>query len=312
MRQTIRCSATSRVSGEQLAGTAPHSLAWVALEQGGPWGAKAFTSSHLDRDLGRTFEETAAAHQTRPALIRRPGRHADRHVNDTTDPRRLLVAFTRPRETWLLEGVIDEPSDVLKLDWAALERGDVEGVRRSLPALSPSDRSHLLVCTNGTRDVCCAVEGRPVALGAAEAFPGQVWEVTHTSGHRFAPTTVLLPSGTLHGRLDVTAATDVLLASARGETVLSGSRGRSTWPPPAQVAELAVRDETGEASLAALVVDAPTPTGTDAWLVDVRHIDGRSWRALVEARESDVERPESCGKPLKPITYFTTHLTQTR
>jgi NAD(P)-dependent dehydrogenase (short-subunit alcohol dehydrogenase family) len=37
---------------------------------------------------------------------------------------------------------------------------------------------------------------------AAEArFPGQVWEATHTSGHRFAPTTVLLPSGALHGRV---------------------------------------------------------------------------------------------------------------
>ena len=40
---------------------------------------------------------------TRPALIRRPGRHPDRRTA-VTDPRRLLVAYTHPDNTWLLEG----------------------------------------------------------------------------------------------------------------------------------------------------------------------------------------------------------------
>ena len=58
----------------------------------------------------------------------------------------------------------------------------------SLPTLEPTHQAHLLVCTNGTRDVCCATKGRPVAQGACKALPDRVWEVTHTSGHRFAPT----------------------------------------------------------------------------------------------------------------------------
>ena len=308
MTATTSCSAGSVLAGEQLAGSAPEALAWVALEQSGPWGPKALTDSHLDKELGRAVEAAAAAHRTRPSLIRRPGRHADAHTSGG-DPRRLLVAHTHPDHTWLLEGTLDRPDRILDLDWAALERGDAEAVRRSLPQLAISDRSHLLVCTNGTRDLCCAVEGRPVADGVAARFPDRVWEVTHTSGHRFAATNVLLPAGTLHGRLDVDGAAGVLVAADRGATVLAGSRGRSTWPGPAQVAELAVREETGELSLSALRVVAHESTGDHAWVTELEHLDGRRWRVETQARASDVHRAESCGKALKPMTYFTTSLT---
>ena len=73
------CSLESARLGEQLAGSAPYAVAWVAIEQNGPWGAKAFTASHLDPDLGREIESRAAAYDVRPSLIRRPGRHADDH-----------------------------------------------------------------------------------------------------------------------------------------------------------------------------------------------------------------------------------------
>lgn len=309
MTNDISCSAGSLTAGEPLAGSAPIALAWVALEQSGPWGQNALTSSHLDKDLGRAIEGAAGAHQTRASLIRRPGRHADTRADSPEHPRRLLVAFTHPDSTWLLEADLDDPEQVLALDWAALQRGDIEAVRRSLPALNQTFRSHLLVCTNGKRDVCCATEGRPVAIGLAELFTDHVWEVTHTSGHRFAPTTVLLPSGTLHGRLDVAAAADVLLAAERGDTILRGSRGRSTWPAAAQVAELAVREESGEISLTALAVTAHEETAPRDWVTEVRHVDGRCWRVHTQARASDVQRAESCGKKLKPMTYYVTALT---
>jgi hypothetical protein len=323
MTTPTSCSDGSLAVGEQLAGTAPHAVAWVALEQSGPWGPKAFTDSHLDKDLGRAIEIAAAAHGIRPSLIRRPGRHADRHAEAGTDPRQLLVAYTRPGGAWLLEGTLEQPGHLLDLDWESLQRGDLQGVRRSLPPLQASTRPHLLVCTNGRRDVCCATKGRPVALGAAGIFPGRVWEVTHTSGHRFAATSVLLPAGMLHGRLDVDAAAGVLVAADRGETVLAGSRGRSTWAPPAQVAELAVREEVKELSLDALFVDAHDPAlpgSVDApgspvphaWVTVVRHVDGRAWRVETVARESAVQRAESCGKAPKPLEHHTTSLTQTR
>lgn len=301
------CSEQSAAVHEPMAGTAPYALAWVALEQNGPWGARAFTQSHLDPDLGRAIEDTAAEYDVRPALIRRPGRHADPHRPH--DPRRVLIASTYPGRSWLLEGLVADPAELLGLDWAALRDGDRDAVRRSLPVLQPSERPQLLVCTNAKRDVCCAVKGRPVALGAAAMQPEQVWEVTHTSGHRFAPTAVVLPAGTLHGRLDVATAGELLRAAERGATVIEGSRGRSTWPPAAQAAELAVREEQGVLDLDALEVEAHEAAGDRRWTTRLRHVDGRTWQVTVEARESgETRRAESCGKALKPLTWFT-HVT---
>lgn len=297
------CSDGSLAVHEPLAGTSPYAVSWVALEQNGPWGARAFTDSHLDPEVGRALEDVAGSHDVRPSLIRRPGRHADPPAAHGA-ARRVLVAHTRPGRTWLLEGTVADPAELLGTDWTALRDGDIEAVRRSLPTLLPSDQPHLLVCTNAKRDVCCAVKGRPVALGAAAVHPDQVWEVTHTSGHRFAPTAVLLPAGTLHGRLDVASAGQVLRAAERGATVIEGSRGRSTWPAAAQAAELSVREREGVLDLDALEVVDHQVTGERSWLSRIRHADGRVWEVTVEARESEAVRPESCGKALKPLTWL--------
>lgn len=297
------CSDVSLTLREPLAGTAPYAVSWVALEQNGPWGNRALTDSHLDPGTGRALEDLAAEHAARPLLIRAPGRHADDPTEHNPE-RHVLVAHTRPGASWLLEGAVDTPEAVLDLDWEALRDGDQERVRRSLPSLRPSREPHLLVCTNGRRDVCCAVKGRPLALGVAERLPGRVWETTHTSGHRFAPTAVLLPPGTLHGHLDVASARELVDAADAGTTMLAGSRGRSTWPAPAQAAELAVREEHGVLELDALEVVDHEQTGERSWVSTVRHGDGRTWRVRVEARESDVLRAESCGKALKPLTWF--------
>ena len=299
MRPTpgMRCSALSATLGEQLVGSAPRAAGWMALEQNGPWGAKALTASHLDRDLGARLETAATTAGVRPSLIRRPGRHADHH---TPARHRLLVAHSLPGRSWLLSADVDDPAVVLDLDWRAVAEGDRDAALRSLPSLVGADETHLLVCTNGTRDVCCAVTGRPVATAAAIEHPGRVWEATHTSGHRFAPTAVLLPHGTLHGRLDGASAAALLTAAANRETVLAGTRGRSAWSPAGQAAELAVREETGELALDALTV---APAG-EGWVV--QHRDGRSWEVDVRSETvPEVERPESCGKPALGMSRWT-------
>lgn len=300
------CSDVSAGVGEQLAGSAPEALAWLALEQPGPWGAKAFTASHLDPHLGRALEEVAAAHRVRPVLVRRPGRHAGAAAGGrgTSSSRHVLLAATHPERCWLLEGRLTDPAALLGLDWAALAAGDRDAVVRSLPGLEPAAEPHLLVCTNGGRDVCCAVKGRPVALALHRARPRQVWEVTHTSGHRFAATAVLLPAGTLHGRLDTAGAERLLTAAASGQTVLPGSRGRSTWPGPAQVAEVAVRDAAGVTGLDDLVVVEHTALAAHRWRSTVRHRDGRRWRVEVSSSATDALRSESCGKTALPLRRY--------
>lgn len=288
---TEPCSTVSAAVGEPLAGSAPDAIAWVCLEQNGPWGAKAFTDSHLDHSLGKQIEKAAAAHGVRPSLIRRPGRHAD-VIGDGS--RTVLVAYTHPDGSWLLAGTVKDPAELLDLDWAAVAAGSLTQVRDSLPGSAPSEPV-LLVCTNGTRDTCCARLGRPVAAAAAEAHPGRVWEVTHTSGHRFAPTTVLLPSGALHGR--ILDAAPILEAADRGELLDLGYRGRSTWPSLGQVAEAEIRLVAGVSGVDDLTVAADG----DAW--QVRHRDGRVWSVGVTSYEEG-ERPPSCGKPGEPVPRY--------
>jgi hypothetical protein len=175
-----------------------------------------------------------------------------------------------------------------------------------MPTQAVSQHAHLHVCTNGRRDECCAVKGRPVALGVAGRHPDRVWEVTHTSGHRFAATAVLLPAGTLHGRLDTDTAAALLAAADRGETVLPGSRGRSTHPAPGQVAELAVREAAGETGLDTLDVTEVAGTGEHSWTVRVVHADGRRWSVSVESEAAGTDRAESCGKALVGMRHWTT------
>ncbi|MGN6252615.1 MAG: sucrase ferredoxin [Marmoricola sp.] len=282
------CSSASLAAGEPLIGSAPHAVAWVALEQNGPWGARAFTQSHLDPVLGAEIERRAAAAGVRPALVRRPGRHADDHTGRHPT---VLVAHTGPEDPWLLTGRLTGPERLLDLDWEAVAAGE----RPDWAELAPSPLEHLLVCTNGTRDACCAVLGRPVVEAAARHRPDRVWEVTHTSGHRFAATTVLLPSGHLHGRVLDPA---VLLDDAdAGRLTLTGWRGRSTWPAAGQVAEDVVRRAEQLGGAHDLLVE---PSGADGvWTV--RHRDGRQWRVQVTTEAPRGERPESCGKPAKPV-----------
>ena len=290
-----RCSIASAEVGEPAAGTAPHAVGWVVLEQPGPWGAKAWTASRLDPALGARIEAACAAtsHPVRPVLVRRPDGSSD-------DQRTVLLAHTTPRASWLLGARL--PADALPdLDWEALAvaaaTGDADVVRRELPGCVPVGPV-LLVCTNGKRDRCCAIDGRPVAVGVAAAHPGRCWETTHLGGHRFAPTAALLPTGSVHGRLTSSSADTLLESASRGELEVEGARGRSTWPPPAQAAELAVRRETGERDPDALQVEATKDP------VVVRHRDGRAWSVEVRREERPDLRPESCGKAALPVVAW--------
>ena len=283
------CSALSAALDEPMGGTAPYAVGWLAAEQPGPWGRKALTDSRLDIDLGARIDRACSAVGVRPALVRRPGR-------DPLPPARtVLAAHTTPGASWLCSASVE---DVGALDWEALAgavaAGDAGAVRRLLPGAMPSP-PHLLVCSNGRRDVCCALQGRPVALAAAAAAPDRVWEATHLGGHRFAPTAAVLPTGMVHGRLDAEAALAVLVAADRGEVVVESARGRTTWSGPGQVAELAVRRATGERAADALRVSA-----NDAgWLVT--HADGRVWQVGVAEQTARTGRPESCGKDAVPL-----------
>ncbi|MET8556999.1 sucrase ferredoxin [Streptomyces sp. NPDC004959] len=290
------CATASRALGEPLAGTAATARTWLLIEQPGPWGAKALTSSRLDPALGRRLEEAARDTGVRLGLIRRPGR------TPPTPARRVFAAHVVPGQGWVHEASIasDEAAErLLGLDLKALGAGDATSFLDPADGLAgtPYTGAPLVcVCANGKRDRCCALLGRPLAAELHAAGTEGVWEVTHLGGHRFSPTLLVLPYGYAYGRADAALARTAQRAAASGRVHLDGCRGRSVWERPEQAAELAVRAETGEERAEALTLHTlPPGEGSAAHLVRVDHGDGRRWTAEVVRTVAEDARPESCG-----------------
>lgn len=291
MTSVTRCSTASRQLAEPPTATASVARSWLLLEQPGPWGAKAFTASHLDPDLGRALERAAKGTGVRVALIRRTARHSDSHP-PTGPRRRVFAAHVAPGSGWLREAEIDDPALLLDLDFGRLGAGEHDGFGSAYEG-----EPLALVCTNGKRDLCCALVGRPLAADLAASGLGQVWEITHLGGHRFAPTMLVLPYGYAYARQDTRSAKEVLDAARDGRMVAANCRGRSAWDRPGQAAELAVRHLTGEVGAEALDVAAVEPVGPDeGWTVRVTHTDGRAWAVAVVPSPGEPARPESCGR----------------
>jgi hypothetical protein len=285
------CSATSALLDEPLAGTAPTATGWLAIEQPGPWGARALIESHIDPVLGKELNHRAAEVGVRVALIRRPGHHA---LDTPRPPRRVLLAGTRPGAAALRELTVDEPADLLDLDFAALAAGtSTEGRAHPAPVL--------LICTNAKRDQCCAILGRALTveavglIAATESAEPIIWEADHLGGHRFAPTAVILPTGYMYGRLDAETAIAALRGAAHDHVVLDRCRGRSTWSREGQAAELALRSRLGDFAADSVVVLDEWQTGPNEAAV---RLSARSveFLAVVMSAAAAEARPESCGK----------------
>jgi hypothetical protein len=282
-----RCAALAEALGEPLAGTSATATSWLAIEQPGPWGRDALSTSHLDEGVARELSASSAGTGVRIVLIRRPGNHPDRH---RPVPHTVYLAHTAPGRTWLERTSVADPKELLDLDFASIGAGE--------PGLlgTPVSEPLLLVCTNGRRDVCCALLGRPIAAALAATHGERVWECTHIGGHRFAPTAVLLPTGYSYGRLTEASATRLLA----GVPVAANCRGRSTWPAAGQVAELAVRSATGVTDPDALTVSAVDQEVEGGWSVAVSHVDGRTWQVTVAEREVAAARAASCAAAPTP------------
>jgi hypothetical protein len=264
---TFSCSGASMIDLEPLAGTAPTDGTFLLVEYAGAWGRNAVADSGLP-DLVRAYLQTLDG--VRVQLIRRHGGAADGGV-------RIFAAHLGTDESWVETTVLDSLDDLCSLDLTALGAG----VR---PGLTPYTDPLWLVCTNGRRDLCCAKQGRPVAGALAAEWPEQTWETNHLGGHRFAATMLALPSGYCLGRLDVESAVASCRALASGTIDDAVTRGRAGQSAAAQVAELAVRRETGLWAIddARVVSTAGATTTVEShgqlWEVEVTTRPGRSRR----------------------------------
>ena len=193
----LRCSSFARSEDLDPVGSAGSYRGIVLAEVTLPW--------------PREITEHAALAQAAGALGAANMRLQGLVPDDGSDPhRRRLLAFTRPA------GAFDRyRGRAWTVDDARL--GDAvtaiaaSGGHDAGPALpqpgdvaGPDGRGrHVLVCTHGRRDACCGTLGTRLALDMRGLGAGaRVWRTSHTGGHRFAPTALLLPEGTMWAYLD--------------------------------------------------------------------------------------------------------------
>lgn len=299
------CSLQARSVGEQLAGTAPVARTWVVVEQAGPWGRDALADSHLPDDAA-TWLSAAKARGVGVLLAR----HPDRPERVGASDHHVWVARSAAGGMRLRHAVLDDLSVVTRWDIDDLAAGQ-------LPAIGSATVDPVtFVCTHSGRDQCCALHGRGLVTALLARTDDQqrarVWECSHIGGHRFAPVTLTLPSGTVHGRIALGDAGDLIARLEGGRVRPELMRGRSCFPEPLQAADVAVRAHEGidgdddidvllRVNDRAVPVELGWPVPTGSVVLEVRHRDGRAWEVAVAHRTDARRRAESCGGEPQPV-----------
>jgi hypothetical protein len=286
-----RCRAVSLGLGEPLGGTASVVRAWLLLEQPGPWGREALTTSRLPTGLGPSLARVAADLRIRPLLIRRHGRRS------TVGGVRCVLAWTGGRRPWIEHALIDDPHEVLDLDLEQLARGE-PGILR------PVDGPVFVVCTHGRHDPCCAENGRPVARALSAHYPARTWESSHLGGDRFAANLVAFPHGLYFGRVNPEQAPHIAAAYRKGTIDLAHYRGRSCYPFAVQTAEVWLREKTALTAIEAVTL-AGTRRDGDIVVARFRTSEPATWTVHVRPRRLEIARPLTChdARASQPVQY---------
>jgi hypothetical protein len=196
----IRCSDWTRAASLSPIGTSGSYAGYLLVEIPLPW----------PRDAGDTAEGAAVAPLIGPWRYRL---QAIVPAEPDPDPRqrRVILHARRPGETGF--------SGYRRFESRAGESltGTVAALIAAAAGDSPSDLESpavdVLVCTHGTRDSCCGRRGAQLAveLSAPGLLAGRnLWRTSHMGGHRFAPTFLVLPQGTVWGYADADLVTRVV------------------------------------------------------------------------------------------------------
>jgi hypothetical protein len=196
----LRCSSFARAEDLDPVGSAGSYRGIVLAEIPPPW----------PREIAEHPALAEAAVAIGAAGMRLQGLMPD----GRSDPsRRRLMAFTRPGGAFdrYRERAWTVADDLLGDAVAAIagSGGAAAGPAVAQPGVDPRPDAtgigrHVLVCTHGRRDACCGTLGTRLAVSLPGLGAGvHVWRTSHTGGHRFAPTALLLPEGTMWAYLDI-------------------------------------------------------------------------------------------------------------
>jgi hypothetical protein len=275
----LRCADAARMRGEPLLASAVRHRRFLLLEVPGPWGASALDEKYMDAEVARRLRRAAADADAHVLLIRRPGRQAMEDQGAGGRPMAWAFVDTSAEAKRVLWGSWRDRADLLGRDLTEAISSEANsglantGLANTGLANTAGPQRLALVCTNGRRDQCCAIRGRPVAAVIEAATDWDTWECSHLGGHRFAATIMLLPTGDMFGRLDEKSAPEVLRSFDAGLLSPDHYRGRCGQPAPAQAALHAAAVRLADFRRDAFEVSSarPAPGEADRWEVEVVH-----------------------------------------
>ncbi|AZI58146.1 sucrase ferredoxin [Nakamurella antarctica] len=241
----LLCSRADLEAGDDLRGTSSRFASFVLIDHRRNW-----SSNVAEESASIVFGQDAATLSTltddglRPFAIRPLGRSADQ------DPYAQFV------------GRIGHDGLLVELPAGSVPTAESIVAATLAPAVPSAPL--FAVCTNGKRDRCCAIQGRPVAERLAQELPSsKIFEISHIGGHRFAPTMLVLPSGYSYGRLTEELALEVAHAAISGLVHPGGLRGRADLSPAAQTADIIWRTEIGPAPLDDVIINEEVISSDD-------------------------------------------------
>ncbi|MDQ2837820.1 MAG: sucrase ferredoxin [Actinomycetota bacterium] len=280
-----RCRLTATARGDDPLGTAFPANRILLVEQPGGWGPAGLAASQFDQATALELIDSLGRQGIRVLAVRRPGRQPA--------PRQRGWGFAdcRPGHQRMVWGNFDDDRDLLAL--VPGQPGGKVGSTDPWPVYA--------VCAHGTHDMCCAIEGRPVAAALDRLRPGQVWECSHVGGDRFAANVLILPTGQQYGR--VTEVAELVAATEAGRVLPDLLRGQVGQPGPVQAALVHAQRELGFTGVAELTVLANEPAADGSNVVRLSTPDGEI--SVAVQRESGPAALLTCraGGPRTPLSY---------
>jgi len=155
-------------------------------------------------------------------------------------------------------------------------------------AAEPAARPRLVICTQGTRDRCCAKWGFAVYREASRLwregrFPFEPLECSHLGGDRYAATGIVFPSGSMYGHLDRVDLQALGEAETEGRIFPGIYRGRVFESELTQIVRAGLARDYGVAATAPLDILNPEAAPDDLSVA----ADGTLFRVSLATIESD-------------------------
>ncbi len=230
MSESKFCSLLTRQSGEPLAGTAPFAKHFVFIT----WPKKYWQYEALDSKGG--FPEGLKEWMKAQSEI--SGKVSIRLVSRKELSNESADLFIYPEKIHYSNILPEEITDVLKSHF--LHESN------SVNTTDKIEKDHILVCTHGRHDKCCAKFGQELADNLRNHLKDQqdtieVLDSSHLGGHRFAPTMIDFPAGRAYGQLTPEEIPDYLESRKQGMVYAPAYRGSVFLPELVQVAEAYVQ-----------------------------------------------------------------------